>query len=415
MAIESWHEPMVTADRAAADGRPVAIDDLESVPVGARVVHIGPPKTGTTSLQGAFDRSRAAVLAQGVRYVGPRRHSRRAVLAITEARTGRPFDERAGQKEWDGIIAEARSAAEPRVLFSSERLAHAEAASIPGIVEAFDAGQVHVIVTLRPLAKILPSQWQQGVQAGQARSLDAWLERAFAAAPEDPRSIWHWHRHDRLVARWADVVGTDRMLVIVVDDRDRQGLLRAFERLLGLRSDTLRLHDDLSNRSLTLPEVEALRAFNRLAVERKVPRELRWRLLDPGTSRRLQRRVPAADEAPVRLPAWAAPQVASIADDIVAGLRSSGVAVVGDLEILRRPAETLTEDRAATSGGPDVAGSLAMALLAAGGALPWPPGSDGAPDERLQRVSSRRLAATLAKRLRRSGTTAVRVVRDRIG
>ena len=191
--------------------------------------------------------------------------------------------------------------------------------------------------------------------------------------------------------------------------------LAPFEGLLGLEPGTLLLHDDLSNRSLTLPEVEALRAFNRLAVEHGVPSELRWRLLDPGTSRRLQRRVPAADEVPVRLPGWAAPKVASIADEIVAGLRATGVRVIGDLDILRRPAETLSEDVEATSGAPDVAGSLAMALLAAGGALPWPPGGDGAANERLQRVSSRRLAATLASRLGRSATTAVRGVRDRLG
>ena len=402
---------MIT-ERAPADVDDV--DDVVPIPEGTRVVHIGPPKTGTTSLQGAFDRARSAVLAQGVRYVGPRRHSRRAVLAATEARTSRPFDARAGQREWDRIIAEARSATEPRVLFSSERLSHAETAAIPGIVDSFDAERMHVIVTLRPLAKILPSQWQQGVQAGQPRSLDAWLERAFAASPDDARSIWHWHRHDRLISRWAEVVGIDRTTVIVVDDRDRQSLLRVFEHLVGLRPATLRLHDDLSNRSLTLPEVEAVRAFNRLALERGVPSELRWRLLDPGTSRRLQRRVPGADEPPVRLPAWAAPQVASIADEVVSGIRASGVRVLGDLDILRRPVDTLTTDPDATSGAPDIAGSLAMAFLAAGGALPWPPDSDGTPAERLQRVSSRRIAATLASRAGRSATSAVRVVRDRL-
>jgi hypothetical protein len=399
-----------------ADRRPADTDAVTPFPAGARVVHIGPPKTGTTSLQGAFDRARAAALAQGVRYVGPRRHSRRAVLAATEARTARPWDAGAGQRDWDRIVAEVRSARESRLLFSSERLSHAESASIRPIVEAFDTESIHVVVTLRPLAKILPSQWQQGVQAGQPRSLDAWLERTFAAPPDGSGSIWHWHRHSRLVDRWADVVGIDRMTVIVVDDRDRTSLLRTFERLLGLRHGTLRLHDDLSNRSLTLPEVEALRAFNRRAWggKGKVPTELRWTLLDPGTSRRLQGRIPAADEAPVRLPAWAAPQVATIADEIVAGIKASGVRVLGDLDILRRPAETMTTDGQATSGAPDVGGTLAMALLAAGGALPWPPGTHGAPKERLDRASSRRLAAALAHRVERKATTALRVVRDRL-
>ena len=39
-------------------------------------------------------------------------------------------------------------------------------------------------------------------------------------------------------------------------------VLRAFEGLLGLRDGTLESHRDLANRSLTLPEVEAVRAFS---------------------------------------------------------------------------------------------------------------------------------------------------------
>ena len=393
---------------------PAETDTVVPYPVGALVVHIGPPKTGTTSLQGAFDRARAEALAQGVRYVGPRRHSSRAVLAATDGRTDRPWDSRAGQREWDRIIAEARAAREPRLLFSSERLSYADSPSIRRVVEAFDAERVHVVVTLRPLAKILPSQWQQHVQSGLPRSLDGWLERLLAELPDTPRSAWHRLRQDRLIARWADVVGIDRMTVIVVDDRDRPTLLRTFERLLGLRLGTLRLHDEMANRSLTLPEAEALRAFNRLARERDMPSALRWRLLGPRTSRRLQGRVPAADEPPVRLPAWAVPKVASIADEIVVGIEGTGVRVFGDLDVLRRPGDTLTTAVDAASGAPEVAGTLAMALLAAGGTLPWPPGPDGLSNGRLDGFSSRRLAATLAHRFGRSATTALRVVRDRL-
>lgn len=393
---------------------PAETDAVTPYPDGALVVHIGPPKTGTTSLQGSFDRARAEVLAQGVRYIGPRRHSSRAVLVATERRTDRPLDTRAGQREWDGIVAEARSAREPRLLFSSERLSYAESASIRRVVEAFDAERVHVVVTLRPLAKILPSQWQQHVQSGLARTLDAWLERILAESPDTPRSVWHRLRQDRLIARWAEVVGIDRMTVIVVDDRDREALLRTFERLLGLGPGTLRLHHDLSNRSLTLPEAEALRAFNRRSRERKMPAALRLRLLGPRTSRRLQRRVPAAGEPPVRLPAWAVPQVAAITDEIVAGIKATGARVFGDLDVLRHWGDTASTDGEATSGAPEVAGSLAMALLAAGGTLPWPPGHDGLPKDGLDGVSSRRLALTMAQRLGRSATTALRVVRDRL-
>ena len=320
---------------------PIQAAGLEAVPEGERLLHIGPPKTGTTTLQAAFHRARDDVLAQGLRYIGPQRHSRRAVLAAladadadadADAPMNRRWDLRAGNQEWERIAAEVEQAREPRLLFSSERLAHADAAAVGRIIDLFDPSRVQVVATLRPLWKVMPSQWQQSIQAGSRESQDAWLERVLAESPDDPKSFWHWQRHDRLIARWAKAVGIDRVLVVVVDESDHAMVLRTFERLLALRPDTLRLHTDLSNRSLTMPEVEALRAFNRAVRQNNIPIDVSWRLIKAGP--RMKRRTPGKDEPRVRLPDWAAPRVAAIADEIVAGIESSGVRVVGELGTL---------------------------------------------------------------------------------
>ena len=149
------------------------------------------------------------------------------------------------------------------MILSSEFLAHAHPDGIRRLVDDLDPARVRVAVTLRPLARILASQWQQNVQAGRTTSFDDWLDALFNR-PDGKRgaAIWHRHRHDRLIARWAEVVGVDRVTVVVVDDRDHAQVLRAFEALLGLRPGTLELQASLANRSLTLAEVEALRAFN---------------------------------------------------------------------------------------------------------------------------------------------------------
>ena len=52
-------------------------------------------------------------------------------------------------------------------------------------------------------------------------------------------TFWPIHSHHELVARWAEVVGVEHVTVIVVGDRDRRALPRAFESLLGLRDGTL--------------------------------------------------------------------------------------------------------------------------------------------------------------------------------
>lgn len=337
-----------------AGRRPIEAGRPEAVPEGTRLVHIGPPKTGTTTLQAAFHRARDEVLKQGVRYIGPQRHSRRAVLAAladTDAPLNRRWDVRAGNREWERIVAEVVGTREPRLLFSSERLSHSDAASVRRIVDVFDPSRVQVVATLRPLWKVMPSQWQQGVQAGSREPLDGWLERVLAESADDPRSFWHWQRHDRLIARWAEAVGTERMLAVVVDESDHAMVLRTFERLLAIRPDTLRLHEDLSNRSLTVPEVETLRAFNRAARQNNIPVDDSWRLIKPGP--RMKRRTPAKDEPRIQLPAWAAPRVAAIADEIVAGIEVSGVRVIGELGALASPAFGVEPDaRGRTSARP---------------------------------------------------------------
>lgn len=336
----------------------------EAVPEGGRLLHIGPPKTGTTTLQAAFDRARDEVLQQGVRYIGPKRHSRRAVLAAladTEAPVNRRWDVRAGNREWEHIASEVLHASEPRLLFSSERLSHAGAAAVGRIVDVFDPSRVHVVATLRPLWKVMPSHWQQMIQAGSRESLDTWLERVLAESADDPKSFWHWQRHDRVIGRWAEAVGTERMLVVVVDQSDHAMVLRTFERLLALRPDTLKLHSDLANRSLTVPEVEALRAFNRAVRQNNLPIDVSWRWLRAGP--RMKRRTPAKDELRIQLPAWAAPRVAAIADEIVAGIEASGVRVIGDLGNLASPALGVEPDaRGRTSARPSAAGLARQSL-----------------------------------------------------
>ena len=398
------------------------------IPAGSRVLHIGPPKTGTTSLQAAFDGARPELLRQGVRYAGPRRHSRQAVLAATGARAGTPEEQRAGERDWAEIVREIRGAQEPRVLFSSERLAHADADHIRAIVDELGGPLVHVVVTLRSLARILPAQWQQAVQSGHQAPLETWLRRTLDAPLDDDRSFWHRHAHDRLVARWRDVVGPERVTVVVLDEADRDGLFRTFEGLFALRPGTLQLNRALSNRSLTFPEAEAVRALNARVADR-LSRDEHRRLIELGASFRMRSQEPSPGEPPVRLPGWATKRIAPISEAIVDGLRTSGVDVLGDLEMLRVVVDSTAPGPAGPAGPDDggqagacipprVAGALAMGLLAASGAAPggWSGGTPvpNAPDHALAQASTRRLLGVLARRVARGGRARVRAARQRI-
>ena len=367
------------------------------------LVHVGPPKTGSTTLQASLFAARQRLAAQGVRHAGGSRHPAAAVQAVTN----RPSQYAGGTVpsdwRWRWLAREVRRAAEPRVVLSSELLADATPEQVRRIVADLGGRRVHVVVTLRSLARLLPSQWQQFVQDGSRATFDRWLTRMLQDA-HDPRArtFWTRHRHDQLIRRWADVVGPGHVTAVVVDEQDHAMVLRAFESLLGLQNGTLRAEPSLANRSLTLPEVEAVRAFNVAFRSRELPTALLNWTMHFGAGRYMKRRPPEAGAPRVRLPAWAVEPTTAIATEIIQGIETSGVRIVGDLEGLRTPGEVAPTEREARDVHvpPGVAATMAMGVLVSTGVAPLP-ATDESSD--LAPIPTYQLAGFLARRLRAAG------------
>ena len=337
------------------------------LPEGTRLVHIGPHKTGTSALQGAFHLARRRAGAQGLHYAGANRQPIHAAQEIAAVTTAAPAASRL--RHWRRLRREILAAREPRTLVSSEWFADARPEGIRVLVEDLDPTRVRIAVTLRPLARILPSQWQQSAQAGMLRDYEAWLQAVF----REPggavgKAFWHRHRHDELVARWAEVVGRDRVTVVVADDRDRTASLRAFERLTGLREGTLVAPDDRQNRSLTAAEVELVRELHAALDRAGVSAAARMNLVLFGAAQRLRLRVASANERRIGTPAWAQDEAAAVQRQVVDNLRSSGVHVIGDLEQLgaSEPAAPSSTAGAPTH-WPALAASAAMGMIEFGG------------------------------------------------
>ena len=354
------HVPEPTRD---ASGPPAPL------PEGTRLVHIGPHKTGTTALQAAFHLARGAAEAQGVHYAGYGRQPMAAVLAgIGKASPWSPNRKPANRAVWQQLVREIRRSSAKRVVVSSEFFTDAEPHAIPRVVDELGGDRVHVVLTLRPLAKIIPSQWQQYVQNRQTEPFDAWLD----AVLNQPRgavtpTFWFRHRHDELIARWADVVGPDRMTVVVLDGRDHDFVYRAFEALTGLSAGTLAPDPQVSNRSLTLAEIEVIRAFNVAYQEARLPPVLYQRVMRTGAVDVIQGRTPGGDEGKVELPPWAVEPVATISREMVDRIAGSGVRIVGDLQSLTAASTSRTGEQLPIKVAPDVAASAAMGVLLASG------------------------------------------------
>ncbi len=398
------------------------------LPTGTRLLHIGPHKTGTTAVQSAFHRDRRGLATQGVHYAGSQRQPMQAVHAIT----GRPSPYADGRtppmSRWRGLVNEVRRASEPRVVISSEGFADASDDAVRQVVEDLDGDRLHVVVTLRPLADLLPSQWQQQVQTGLTLAYQEWLEAIFNAPDHRvSRTFWHRHRHDELIGRWASQVGAENLTAIVADASDRDSTLRVFEAMVGLRAGTLVPDPDLANRSLTFAEVETVRAFNVAFRAEGLGTQLHAKVMRFGAAELLKRREPRDDDARIETPGWALDRAAGVAREIVEGIRASGVRVIGDLDALAPPAPKAQSVRAGSDSTPDIsiatwadvgATSAIGILLAAGlargaGSRPgseaaWP---DGPPDRtsppprarveplELARVSTPLLGLVLVRRL----------------
>jgi hypothetical protein len=389
------------------------------LPPGSCLLHIGPPKTGTTAVQGAFHTRRAQTQAQGVHYAGRARHSGRAVQAVT-GRSGFFSDgEQLDVRAWRSFVRDTRRPPGERVVVSSEFFADAASSDIPRILDDLGRERTHVVITLRPLARIMPSQWQQYVQSGLKTSFPTWLERILSDDPgATTPTFWQRHRHDDLVRRWVDAVGRDAVTVVAVDDADHAMIMRVFEGLTGLSSGTLVADREVANRSLTLPEIEAVRAFNRQLADEGLPRSAQSRLMHFGAARYLMQFEPDPSAARVVLPRWAAERAHELSSVMVAGVADTGVRVVGDLASLTVPVGDAPESIPKTVDVPaKVAARMAVGIVLASGearrSLRGQAAQPAAEMPQVSRTTSLELARVIAMRGRAASVQKLKSLREK--
>lgn len=359
---------------AAVSQSPEGSVVVEPVPAGAVLVHIGPPKTGTTSLQVALARERPRLAQHDVLYPGVHQRHRREGDALLERQ--RTDGKVVPASAWDDLVGEVRATPTSRVCISTENLARARPEHIRRIVSDLGPDRVHVVVVARRLDRLLPSAWQQRVK-GVAETLTygEWL----AEVLEDPRgtvaarSFWRHHQLSATLRDWLEELPRERVVVVVGDESDRAALLRVFEQLLGLPPGLLVGDGEgSSNTSLTHERAELLRRLTVALGDRGTSEQraeagrtvLRALLEAPRTEQ--ERSLPM-------LPAWAVARVARASVEQVEAIHSSGVRVLGD------PATLLVDPTAPASAALAPEPDLVPLDVAAGAlAALWRPRDPGA-------------------------------------
>lgn len=316
------------------------------LPEGARLVHIGPPKTGSTSIQVAMAEARAEMAAHGVHY--PRGPYRRRKAGWALGLPGAPGGTELPISHWEKLVAEVAEAGPMRVCVSDENFARADGPVVGRIVRDLGGASVHVVAVARPLDRLLPSYWQERVKSGHVRDYETWLRAVLEDADDgEGRSFWQSHDTAALVERWLEFVTPDRFTLVIADEADRLQLPHLFEALLGLPADTLRPVAGRSNVSLTWSELEALRALHGVYADNgwsredllpafpKIVESLRAR-----PDRRVGPRTPP-------LPAWAATRMREAGDARAEAVAALPVRVIGDPDALRTPELSVETDAVA--------------------------------------------------------------------
>jgi hypothetical protein len=367
---------------------------------GTRLLHIGPHKTGTTAIQGALHLARERLAGEGVIYPGRGRQSLWPILAVTgqPALLGGPRPE---ISYWDNLVREVRAAGDQRVVLSSEFFAEADDATARRVIADLGGARVHVVVTLRSLTRILPSQWQQYLQNGFHFRYPEWLEGILSDPPRTPTpGFWRRHRHDALVARWAAENGPENLTVIVLDESDRLMLLRVFESMLGLPGGFLVPEERAANRSLTVAEAELVRLLNEEFTHRAWPHRDYARFMRYGAVEQMKNaRQPSPDEPRIATPAWALARAGQISAEMAARIETLGVNIVGDISSLGKlPGDgpgLVTDDGSAPPLVPvEAAACATLGAFIAGGA------GGQTVEEIVRDVDGRSLARALARRCR---------------
>lgn len=278
-----------------------------SIPAQPVFVHVGLPKTGTTHVQATFAANRQELADQGLLYPRLPRHPQhfQATLDFLQAGFGaiKPADV-AGL--W-GQLADAVLAWPGSALVSHELLAGATADEVGRLVADFAPRDVHVIVGVRDLSRLLPAVWQE---RAKNRIVETWADfRAGAEAgpgATHAHDFWKLHDAEKVVSAWRAHVPDERIHVVTVppSGSDPRLLLDRLAQVLGIDPVGFVVPDDAANASIGALELAVLREVNAVArqrIDRETYQSTVKRFLVPEVLARRQGQakvtMPAADRA----------------------------------------------------------------------------------------------------------------------
>jgi hypothetical protein len=338
---------------------------MSDTPTRRVVLHVGLHKTGTTYLQNLMRHNRKRLAKRKGVYVPP--GPRKTVFASLDLI---PWDSPLGRDvrvagAWDRLADEVNGCGLPTAVVSEERLDVANQRQARRAVSSFADADVHVVVTVRDLARVAVSHWQEDVKNGATWTLEEFMGRLMdpdAAATAPARGFWLHEDVTGVLRTWSSAVGEDRVHVVTVPPPASPPdlLTRRFGSVVGFTPEDVPVPPPWNNENVGDAGIELLRRLNE-RLDGSIDRSTYKRAVSAPVVRRLaalpDRALPALTEAQR---AWADDMSGRFADEI----RARGYPVVGDLADLRPAPGTAADDAPAGRSDADDAALLGAALEA---------------------------------------------------
>lgn len=228
-------------------------------------LHVGLPKTGTTTLQAELEQRGHALVRAGVLFPGGRHHAQRLAAYDLLGQRVRGDDPGDVPGAFRRLVAEMDAFTGRSIVVSEEELGLARPRHVRRLARSLKGHRLFVIVTVRDLARTLVSAWQQSVVMGGTCSWQSFIEAA-----RDPgrrsQGIAFWLRHDilRVLDAWGCEVPPERIRLVTVppSGAPSETLLLRFASAAELPPGIWAGGATLRNTSFDAAALEVLRRLN---------------------------------------------------------------------------------------------------------------------------------------------------------
>jgi hypothetical protein len=295
-------------------------------------VHVGLPKTGTSSIQAALDARNAALAEAGVLYPGGRHRAHRLAAYDLLGQRVRGDDADLVAGAFNSLVDEMAGYTGRSIVVSEEELGLARPRHVNKLVRSLSHHRVYVVIGVRDMARTVVSAWQQDVVSGGTTT---WREFIDAVRESHqrvvPAATAFWIRHDplRVIDAWSTAVPVERISVMTVPPAGAgsRTLLERFAVATGLPIELWDVAEPKpQNVSLGAAELEVIRRLNPNVLAQLNQEQYRF-VIEQG----IRSRLAVEGSRPLRLPLEHVSWASQYGEGLVAELQRRGVRVVGDL------------------------------------------------------------------------------------